>query len=103
MPWWREIDGELVGAENIHGPFGAWVLTESTPPSGAEGGWAKYPNETAARAAIGTPRRVKGQDRFHLDNAISVVTGANLRQALIDLRNDDPDPESVTPSQTGKP
>lgn len=94
MPWWREIDGELVGAENIHGPFGAWVLTESTPPSGAQGGWEKYPNETAARAAIGTPRRVKGEDRSLLDYTISRVAGQNLRQSLIDLRDNDPDPEA---------
>lgn len=94
MPWWRVIDGELVGADNIHGP--GWTLTDATPPGQAQGGWTKFPNETAARAALGAARRVQGLDRFHLDNAISNIQGSLLRAALENLRNNDPDPAPPT-------
>lgn len=94
MPWWREIDGELVGADRIYGPYGLWVLTEATPSNQAQGGWSKFPNETAARNALGVPRPVTGPDGDALDRCISAVQGANLRAALINLRRESPDPET---------
>lgn len=99
MPWWHIIDGELIGASNIYGP--GWTLTEATPPAQAQGGWQKYPNETAARAALGAARRVKGNDRAALDLAIARVTEPNLRAALENLRNNDPGPAAARVAVNG--
>lgn len=94
MPWWRVIDGELIGASQVLGPYGAWTLSEATPGGQEQGGWRKFPNETAARNALGVTRPVVGPDRMALDMCISAVQGANLRAALINLRRESPDPEA---------
>lgn len=101
MPWFKVINSELWFASTIDGP--GFSLDEDTPPGQAEDGWAKYPHETAASAALGVGRRVKGQDRSILDDAISKVQGGQLQAALISLRDNDPDPEGPgAQSQSGR-
>lgn len=95
MPWWRVIDDELVGADRVYGPYGSWTLTDDTPGGQGQGGWRKFPTETAARNGLGVPHPVKGVDRAVLDRCIADVQGVNLRAALINLRRESPDPEQV--------
>jgi hypothetical protein len=89
MVWCKAENGELLYGDTLAGPG---FSRGNSAAGGSVDGWSWYGNLTAAYAALGIARKVKGPDRAALDDAIDKVMGSQLKAALIALRDDDPDP-----------